>query len=66
MLIQVQLILKGNDTVQLHFKYSYKLRIIFHTVRSAYRKMKDGKKLGASIKLRKKKIVEGGCRILEF
>ena len=35
--------LKENDTVQLHFNYSYKLRIIFHTLRFAYRKMKDAK-----------------------
>ena len=35
--------LKGNDTVQLHFNYSYKLRIFFHTVRFAYDKMKDAK-----------------------
>ena len=38
----------------------------FHTVRFAYHKMKDTKKLGASIKLRKKDIFEGGWGILEF
>ena len=36
---------KGNDTVQIHFNYSYKLRIFFHTGRFAYRKMKDAKKI---------------------
>ena len=60
------MILKGNATVQLHFNYPYKLRIIFHTVRFAYRKMIDAKKLDASIKLRKKEIFEGGWDILEF
>ena len=59
-------LLTGNDAVQIHFNYSYKLRIFFHTVRFAYRKMKDGKKLGASIKLRKKEIFEDGWGILEF
>ena len=59
-------LLKGKDTVQIHFNYSYKLLIIFHTVRFAYRKIKDAKKLGASIKLRKKEIFEGGWGILEF
>ena len=38
----------------------------FHTVRFANHKMKDAKKLGASIKLRKKEIFEGGWGILEF
>ena len=52
--------LKGKVTVQIHFNYSYKLRIFFHTVRYAYRKMKDAKKLCASIKLRKKEIFEDG------
>ena len=33
---------------------------ICHTVRFAYRKMKDGKKLCSSIKLRKKEIFEDG------
>ena len=51
---------KGNDTVQIHFNYSYKLWIFFHTVRFAYHKMNDAKKLGAPIQLRKKEIVEGG------
>ena len=40
---------------------------IVHTVRCAYRKMKDAKKLGASIKLRKKEKflnVGGYTRIL--
>ena len=32
----------------------------FHTVSFAYDKMKDAKKLGASIKLRKKEIFEDG------
>ena len=38
---------------------------IFHTVKFAYHKMKDAK-LGASMKLRKKEIFEGGWGILEF
>ena len=38
----------------------------FHAVRFAYRKMKDAKKLGASIKLRKKEIFEDGWGLLEF
>ena len=58
--------LKGNDTVQIHFNYSYKLRIFFHTVRFAYRMMKDAKKMGASIKLRKNEVFEDGWGILEF
>ena len=58
--------LKGNNTVQIHFYYSYKDRIFFHTVRFAYRKMKDAKKLCASIKLRKKEMFECGWGILEF
>ena len=59
-------LVKGNDTVQIHCNYSYKLRIFFHTVRFAYRKLKDAKKLGASIKLRKKEIFEDGWGILEL
>ena len=59
-------LLKGNDTVQIHFYYSYKLRICFHTVRFAYPKMTDAKKLGASMKLRKKEIFGGWLGILEF
>ena len=31
---------------QIHFYYSFKLRIFFHTIRFAYRKMKDAKKIG--------------------
>ena len=58
--------LKGNDTVQIHFKYSYKLRIFFHTVRFAHRTMKHAKKLGASIKLRKTEICDVGWGIVEF
>ena len=58
--------LKRNYIVQIHFNCSYKLRIYFHTVRFAYRKMKDAKKLGASIKLRKEEIFEGGWGILKF
>ena len=42
------------------------LRIFFHIVRCAYRKIKDAKKLGASIKLRKKEAFEDGWSILEF
>ena len=38
----------------------------FHTVRFGYRKMKDVKKLGASITLRKKEIFEDGWDIREF
>ena len=38
--------LKGNGTVQIHFNFSYKLRIIFYTVRFAYRKMKEATKIG--------------------
>ena len=57
---------KGNDTIQIHFNYSYKLWIFFHTVSFAYHKMKYAKKLGASIQLRKKEIFEGGWGILEF
>ena len=38
--------LKRNDTVQIHFNYSNKLRIFFHTVRFAYHKMKDATKIG--------------------
>ena len=58
--------LKGNDTVQIHFNYSYKLRIFFHIVRFAYHKMTDAKKLGASIKLREKEIDEGEWDLLQF
>ena len=58
--------LKGNDTVQIHFNYSYKLWIFFHTVRFAYRKVKDARKLGASNNLRKKEIFEDVWSILEF
>ena len=64
--LRIELSLKGNHTVQLHFNYSYNLRIFFHTVRFAYHKMRDAKKLGASIKLRKKEIFEGGWGILEY
>ena len=60
-----RLILKGNDTVQIHFYYSYKLRIFFHTIRFVHHKMKDAKKLGASIELRNKVLKVGGySRIL--
>ena len=38
----------------------------FFTLRFAYRKMKDAKKLGASIKLREKEIFEDGWGTLEF
>ena len=38
----------------------------FHTVRFAYRMMKHAKKLGASIKLRKKEIFEDGWGILDI
>ena len=55
-----------NDTVHIHFNYSYKLRLFFHTVRFAYHKMTDAKKLGAFVKLRKKEIVEDGWGIIEF
>ena len=58
--------LKGNDTVQIHFYYSYTLRIFFHAARFAYHKMKDANQLGASSKLRKKEICEGRLGILEF
>ena len=64
--IQYSVTLKGNDIVQIHFNYSYKRLIFFHTIRFAYCKMKDAKKLGASIKLRKKDIFEDGWGILEF
>ena len=59
-------LLKGNNTVQIHFNYLYKLWIFFHTVRFVYHTMKDGKKLCASIKLRMKEMFEGGWGILEF
>ena len=46
------------------FKYIFITRTnfgyFFHTVRFAYRKMKDAKKIGASMKLREKEIFEGG------
>ena len=57
--------LKEDDTVQIHFNYSYKLRIFFHTLTFVYHKMKM-QKMGASIKLRKKQIFEGGWDILEL
>ena len=41
----INLSLKENDTVQIHFNYSYKLRIFFHTVGFAYDKMKDAYKI---------------------
>ena len=59
-------LLKGNDAVQIHFNYSYKLRIIFCIVRFAYRKLKDAKKLSASIQLRKKEIFKDEWSIFEF
>ena len=50
------------------FKYILITRtnLIFHTVRFAYRKMKDAKKLSTFIKLRMNEIFEGGRGILEF
>ena len=55
-----------NYTVQIHFNYSFKLRIFSHAVRFAYRKIKDAKEVGASIKLREKEIFEDEWGILEF
>ena len=52
------------------FKYNLITRTnfgyFFHTAGVAYRKMNDAKKLGASIKLRKKEMFEGGWGILGF
>ena len=45
---------------------SYHFGYFFHTVRFAYYKMKDAKKSGAFIKLRKKDMFEGEWGILEF
>ena len=58
--------LNGNDIVQIHFNYSYKHLIFFDTVRFAYRKMKEAKKIGAFIKLKRKEIFEDGWGILDF
>ena len=40
-----QILFKGNYIVQIHFNYSYKLRILFQTGRFAYCKIKNAKKL---------------------
>ena len=58
--------LKRNDIVQIHFNYSYKLRIFFTLLDSHIVRWKIQKKSGAFIKLRKKEIVEDGWGILEF
>ena len=57
--------LKGNDIFQIHFNYSYKLRIILHTVRIAYRKMKDAKN-GCFRYVKKERSYLRWVAILEF